>query len=170
RLMLNADLFLAQVGFGASADVGIAKVGPGTIALGLGAEFSNCVLACALLDVVGVDYNERHFTALARGTYHVGVAKRVDLYPLVVLGPTFGTNSLRFRGLEVDGHGFGATFGVGVGVNAFLTDSLFLGGEAQLRYARGVYAYSNNIDGKTYASDTWNNSGITLQVTLGLRF
>jgi hypothetical protein len=178
RVLANSDILLAFVGVGAAADVGIAPAGPGTLALGVGAEYAFCGTVCWLLNTVTpLSFSHTQLSLSVRGTYHLGLAKNLDVYPLVTAGPTIARSSVKLDdgSGEYRGRDTGITVGAGGGINYFLADHFFLGGEARLRYGRGTYSYElvagNNMQTLTEGSvQTWSLTGLDISLAAGVRF
>lgn len=179
RATLNADVLLAYIGLGMSADLGLFRVGPGTLAVGAGFEYDFCGSVCWLFSAAtNLDFGHRQIWPQARASYHLGLTsnKKVDFYPFVGLGPVFARSEIsvddgvaRYVGKDT---AIGLNFGAGL--NFFVAEPFFIGGEARVRWAAGEYTYRlESGDGtRTYdkgSVDTWSLSGIDVLVSAGVR-
>lgn len=179
RGTINADVLLAYVGLGASADLGLVPAGPGTIAVGAGFEYDFCGSVCWFFSAVTpLDFSHRQIWPQARASYHIGVksAKNLDIYPFVGLGPVFARSEVSVDDGAARYVGKDTSIGVnfGGGINFFVADPVFIGGEARIRYAAGEYEYKlESGDGsRTYdrgSVDTWSLTGIDVLVAVGVR-
>lgn len=179
RATINADLLLAYIGLGASADLGIVQAGPGTIAVGAGFEYDFCGSVCWLFNAASpIDFSHRQIWPQARASYHLGPksAKHLDVYPFVGLGPVFARSELSVDNGVARYVGTDTAIGVnfGAGVSLFVAGPVFVGGEARIRYAAGEYDYRlESGDGsRTFAygsASTWSLAGIDALVAIGVR-
>ena len=80
-----------------------------------------------------------------RATYHLGVrsAPRLDIYPLLSMGPVFASSTVDLDGGATRFRGQNTTLGIGLGAGFSYTvyGPLFVGAEARIRYAAGSYEY-----------------------------
>ncbi|RKH05880.1 hypothetical protein D7V97_23285, partial [Corallococcus sp. CA053C] len=182
RVHLTTDILVAFVEFGVAADLGVAPIGPGTLAVGAELNLGLCVTACGLVGALtGFDISDRYITPHARLTYHFlppAMRKRpteLDLYGLFLAGVTLSTQTITgtVQGVSVDyqGTGAGLSLGVGAGAKLFFKERFFVGGEARLRYARGTYDYEEEVGGSVFSGvdEDWSQSGLSLLVFAGLR-
>lgn len=178
RITGNFDLLLTYVGVGASADVGVVRAGPGTIAFGIGGEYGTCASACWLVNTITpLEFSQSQVTVTGRASYHMAIGKRVDLYPMMMVGPTFARASIKLDDGSADylGKDTAISVGAGAGVNFFFGDTFFIGAEARARFARGTYSYEviagNERQKLAEGSyDTWSRTGIDFVGALGARF
>ncbi|MBX3205838.1 MAG: hypothetical protein KF764_12265, partial [Labilithrix sp.] len=179
RATINADVLLAYIGLGASADLGLVPAGPGTIAVGAGFEYDFCGSVCWLFSALTpLDFSHRQIWPQARASYHLGVksAKNLDVYPFVGVGPVFARSQISVDNGAARYVGTDTSIGVnfGGGINFFIAGPVFLGGEARIRYAAGDYEYKlESGDGsRTFdrgSVDTWSLTGVDVLVALGVR-
>ena len=179
RATINADVLLAYIGLGASADLGLVPAGPGTIAVGAGFEYDFCGSVCWLFSAVTpIDFSHRQIWPQARASYHLGLksAKHLDLYPFVGLGPVFARSEISVDNGAARYVGTDTSIGVnfGAGLNLFVAGPLFLGAEGRIRYAAGDYEYRlESGDGtRTYdrgSVETWSLAGVDVLVAIGVR-
>lgn len=179
RATVNADILLAYIGLGASADLGLVPAGPGTLAVGAGFEYDFCGSVCWLFSAITpLDFSHRQIWPQARASYHIGVksAKNLDIYPFVGLGPVFARSEISVDNGAARYVGTDTSIGVnfGGGINFFVAGPVFIGGEARIRYAAGEYDYRlESGDGsRTYdrgSVDTWSLTGIDVLVAVGVR-
>jgi hypothetical protein len=179
RGTLNADVLLAYIGLGASADFGLVQAGPGTIAVGASFEHDFCGSVCWFFSAVTpLDFSHRQIWPQARASYHLSLknAKKLDLYPFVSLGPIFARSEISVDNGAARYVGKDTSIGVnfGAGVNYFVYGHLFIGGEARVRYAAGEYNYKlesgdGTIQYDRGSVDTWSLSGVDVVFTVGVR-
>lgn len=178
-LSTNTLGFLASVGAGVGADVGVARLGPGTLALGASAEYTTCAVACwALNSVTDLHFGHREISLWGRASYHLSATKKgpkIDLYPFAMVGPTIASATIGYGDTEFRGRDVGIAVGVGVGVRAFVGRSIFVGGEARLQRATGVYDYELVSGNTTLIAGTashaeWSSSGLDVRFAVGMRF
>ncbi|ATB34857.1 hypothetical protein CYFUS_000264 [Cystobacter fuscus] len=132
---------------GASTDVGVVGLGPGTLSVGAQLGLRQCLLACALSGVLAQErISTRDVHVLGRLGFHFtwpGKSQGTVDLQVVLLGGVMEARILRdapeFR---YEGRGRGLAFGLGVGGNYFLSPRFFVGCEARLRFASGLYDLS----------------------------
>ena len=179
RGTINADVLLAYIGLGLSADLGLVPAGPGTIAVGAGFEYDFCGSVCWLFSATTpIDFSHRQIWPQARASYHLGLkgAKHLDFYPFVGLGPVFARSEISIDNGAARYIGTDTSIGVnfGAGASLFVAGPLFVGGEARIRYAAGDYNYRlESGDGtRTYdrgSVETWSLTGVDVLVAVGVR-
>lgn len=179
RGTLSADILLAHIGLGASADIGLVPLGPGTLAVGAGFEYDFCASICWFFSAVTpLEFSQRQIWPQARASYHLGFpsAKTIDLYPFVAVGPIFARSEVSVDNGIARYVGTDTSIGVsaGAGASIFVAGPLFIGGEGRLRYARGSYSYRlESGDGSVaYDSgsvDTWSLTGLDVLLAIGVR-
>jgi hypothetical protein len=179
RGTLNADVLLAYIGLGASADLGLVPAGPGTLAVGAGFEYDFCGSVCWLFSAATpIDFSHRQIWPQARASYHLGLksARHLDLYPFVGLGPVFARSEISVDNGAARYVGTDTSIGVnfGAGANLFVAGPVFVGGEARIRYAAGDYNYRlESGDGtRTYdrgSVETWSLAGVDVLLAVGVR-
>ncbi len=178
RITADTDILLAFMAGGASADVGVARLGPGTLTLGVQGEYAFCGSVCWFLNTVTpLEFSQHQVSLAARASYHLPIGKKVDLYPFASAGPTFATSTVRIDdgSAEYRGKDTAIALGAGAGVSYFLTDFIFIGAEGRLRYARGTYSYELVAGNEQqYRWDgnvqTWSLTGLDFSGALGIRF
>jgi hypothetical protein len=188
RVSVDTDVLLVYVDLGVSADFGLIPLGPGTLAIGAGFDLGFCGSFCwglsALLSAgfkQPTTYSQNHYFPQARVTYHLPVAewstsalaKKINIYALLAGGPVISNLRLSTQdnSLLVEGNNVSVGISGGAGAEYFLGERFFVGLEAQLRYARGVYNWNVKV-GNYALSDseqTWNLSGFNLKFFLGIR-
>jgi hypothetical protein len=179
RAALNADTFLAYLGVGLSADMGLVSVGPGTLAVGAGFEYDFCGAVCWDFSAsTPLDFGQRHVSLQGRASYHLGFerAKNLDFYPFVGVGPIFARSEVtvenglaRYVGTNT---GLGVNFGAGV--NLFVFGPVFVGGEARIRWGAGDYDYRLESGDGSIAFDrasvsSWTLAGLDVLFAAGVR-
>lgn len=180
RVHLDGDILLAFVELGVAADLGLIPAGPGTVALGAELSGGICLTACGLIGLVtGISVSDRFISPHARLTYHFLPPNQklegVDLYGLVLAGVTVSNQKVSGTIENVDfnftGTGVGPSIGLGLGAKKFVKERLFIGGEARLRYARGDYHYSEQVENITFlgVDPDWSQTGLSLLVFGGIR-
>jgi|GEM_PF-1299735 len=180
RLHVDSDILLAFVELGVGADFGLIPAGPGTLALGAELSGGICLTACGLIGLVtGISVSDRFISPHARLTYHFLPPNQklegVDIYGLLLAGVTVSNQKVSGRFENVDfnftGTGVGPSLGLGLGAKKFVKDRIFIGGEARLRYARGDYSYSEQVENITVigVDPDWSQTGLSLLFFVGLR-
>jgi hypothetical protein len=180
RLHLDSDILLAFVELGVGADFGLIPAGPGTLALGAELSGGICLTACGLIGLVtGISVSDLFVNTHARLTYHFLPPNQkldeVDLYGLLLAGVTVSRQSVSGTIENVNfnftGTGVGPSIGLGLGAKKFVKERVFIGGEARLRYARGDYNYSEQVENITITGvdPDWSQTGLSLLIFVGLR-
>ncbi len=180
RATINADVLLAYIGLGASADLGLVPVGPGTVAVGAGFEYDFCGTVCWLFSAATpLEFSHRQIWPQARASYHISFPsskKKLDFYPFVGVGPVFARSQLSVDNGAARYVGTDTSIGVnfGGGLNLFVAGPVFIGGEARIRWAAGEYEYKlESGDGtRTFdrgSVDTWSLAGVDVLVAVGVR-
>ena len=147
RATLNADVLLAYIGLGASADLGLVPVGPGTFAVGAGFEYDFCGSVCWFFSAATpLEFSHRQIWPQARASYHISLPsskQKLDFYPFVGVGPVFARSQLSVDNGAARYVGTDTSIGVnfGGGLNLFVAGPVFIGGEARVRWAAGEYEY-----------------------------
>jgi hypothetical protein len=159
RLLGAASLLPLSLEAGASAEVGVLPLGPGTLSLGAELSVNQCALACWVPNLFTErDVSRRDIHALGRLGYHFGSADRnyrkVDLYGVLLAGVMEARTTLTAPDYAFEGRGRPLAFGLGVGGNYFPSSRFFVGGEARLRFASSSYELSPTRG--TYAF-TWDD-------------
>jgi hypothetical protein len=185
RLSVDADILLIYISVSAAVDVGLLKLGPGTLAVGANADLGFCGSFCwataALLSSAfqtPTTYSQTHFFPSARLSYHFPIpasksksAENVNVYGLLLGGPVFTSLSLKNKGLEISGNDTSIGVGLGIGGQYFFTERFFVGAEATGRYARGRYNWTVRL-GDYRLSDSeasWSLTGISVRFAVGIR-
>lgn len=188
KITMNADALLAFVGGGVAADIGVVRVGPGTFALGAAGEYNLCATVCWLLNTVTpLEFGQHEISLWGRASYHIDITTtgsgstltKLDVFPFVMVGPTFASSYVKLDdgSAEYRGKDTAIAVGGGLGANLFVAGPVFIGGEARLRYAQGVYTYElvagKDDQQRTYAEGSvahWSMTGIDVQLAVGVRF
>ena len=173
RAVVHTTPVLQYGGIGASADAGIARLGPGTLAAGGGMSYDACGMMC-----VSVPYEktQNHFWTEGRLSYHLSTPQmpNVDLYPIATAGFVYARSSLTIGDAEYRASKLAPTVAFGIGASWFLTKRFFVAGEARLRFAAGEYGYELE-SGHPQAFDRskvneWTATTIDLGLAAGARF
>jgi hypothetical protein len=182
KLTGNADALLAFIGAGAAADIGVARAGPGTFSLGAAGEYNFCASICWLLNTITpLEFGQRQISLWARAGYHIEIKgkgmEKFDIFPFVMAGPTFANSYVRLDNgaAEYRGTDRAIAVGAGLGANLFVAGPVFVGGEARVRYATGVYNYElvSGSSQRTIAEGSvthWSMTGLDLMLAMGVRF
>jgi opacity protein-like surface antigen len=174
RAGLHTTPILEYGGVGASADAGIRKLGPGTLAVGGGVDYFLCGTSCSSAPY---SLSQRQLSFEGRVSYHLSVPKvaRMDIYPLITAGFMVSRSSINVGGnSEYRASDVAPSVGFGAGASYFFTDRIFVGAEARFRYAAGSYSYEL-ASGQAKAFDhsgvtAWNSSTVDLALAVGTRF
>jgi opacity protein-like surface antigen len=185
RLSVDTDILLIYVNVSVAADLGLIRLGPGTLGVGANVDVGFCgsfcwVTAALLTSALGAPttYGQTHFFPSARLTYHFPLPtskteslKKVNVYGLLFGGPVFSRLALVSKDLEIVGTDTSFGFGGGVGGQYFFTERVFVGGEVTLRYARGRYTWAARVGSYQLkdSEDTWNLSGLNARLSIGIR-
>ncbi|HEY8078522.1 MAG TPA: hypothetical protein VIF62_30540 [Labilithrix sp.] len=166
--MLRTSAVLQYGGVGVASDVGVARAGPGTIAVGGSLAYEACATSCW-----GMPYAfAQHQTYVeGRASYRLGAAHiaNLELYPLMTLGVVIAGSSFKMNDVKYDGSSFVPTVGFGGGASYSFAKHFFAFAEATLRYAAGTYDYGN-ARAHDSAVDTWSSNTIALAMGAGARF
>ena len=178
RGTVSTDILLADVGLGASGDLGLVPIGPGVLSAGVGFDYQLCGTVCWLFSALTpLEFSQHQLWPQGRLAYHLGLknAKDLDLYPLITAGPVFSRSQISVdNGLaKYTGTDVGIGVSAGVGMNLFVAGPVFIGGEGKARYAKGTYTYelTDGAD-RTYdkgSVDTWSLTGIEIRAGVGVR-
>ena len=114
RLTLNTSPLLSYIGLGASGDVGLRRIGPGTLAVGGGIEHAFCGSVCwTYSGATPMDFGQRQVWPQARVTYHDSCSSLRELgvrdQPRQLLAGVAGLELAELEDAEVC-CGFGGTF------------------------------------------------------------
>jgi hypothetical protein len=171
---LHTTPILEYGGVGASADAGMRKLGPGTLALGGGIDAFFCGTTCSSTPLA---FTQRQLSFEGRVSYHLSVPKvsRVDVYPLVTAGLMSSRSSIKVgSNSEYRASDLTPTISFGAGASYFFAERFFVGAEARFRYAAGSYSYElASGPAKSFdhsGVDRWNASTVDLAVAVGARF
>ena len=171
---LHTTPILEYGGVGASADAGMRKLGPGTLALGGGIDAFFCGTTCSSAPLA---FTQRQLSFEGRVSYHLSVPKvsRVDVYPLVTAGLMSSRSSIKVgSNSEYRASDLTPTISFGAGASYFFAERFFVGAEARFRYAAGSYSYElASGPAKSFdhsGVDRWNASTVDLAVAVGARF
>lgn len=171
---LHTTPILEYGGVGASADAGMRKLGPGTLALGGGIDYLLCGTSCSSAPLA---FTQKQLSFEGRVSYHLSVPNvpRVDVYPLVTAGLMSSRSSIKVGdNSEYRASDLTPTVSFGAGASYFFAERFFVGAEARFRYAAGSYSYEL-ASGPAKAFDhsgveRWNASTVDLAVAVGARF
>jgi opacity protein-like surface antigen len=174
RAGLHTTPILEYGGVGASADAGVRKLGPGTLAVGGGVDYFLCGTSCSSAPY---SLSQRQLSFEGRVSYHLSVPKvaRMDIYPLITAGFMVSRSSINVGGnSEYRASDVAPSVGFGAGASYFFTDRIFVGAEARFRYAAGSYSYEL-ASGQARSFDrsgvsAWNASTVDLALAVGTRF
>lgn len=178
RLDGAASLLPLSVEAGATMDLGVLPIGPGTLSLGAELSVNQCALACWVPNHFSErDTSRRDFYAFARLGYHFTLADRnyrkVDLYGFLLLGGMETRTTLSDPGYRYEGRGRSPAFGLGIGGNYFPTagSRFFVGGEARVRFGTGSYALSLTQGAYEFTEDDrrWTRLGLSTAFFVGAR-
>jgi hypothetical protein len=171
---LHTTPILEYGGVGASADAGMRKLGPGTLALGGGIDYFVCGTTCSSTPL---EFTQRQLSFEGRISYHLSVPKvaRVDVYPLATAGLMSSRSSIKVgSNSEYRASDLTPTISFGAGASYFFAERFFVGAEARFRYAAGSYSYElASGPAKSFdhsGVDRWNASTVDLAVAVGARF
>ena len=171
---LHTTPVLEYGGVGASADAGMRKLGPGTLALGGGIDYFVCGTTCSSAPLA---FTQRQLSFEGRVSYHLSVPKvpRVDVYPLATAGLMSSRSSIKVgSNSEYRGSDLTPTVSFGAGASYFFAERFFVGAEARFRYAAGSYSYElASGPAKSFdrsGVDRWSASTVDLSVAVGARF
>lgn len=190
RFTVDTDILLAYVAFGINADLGLAKLGPGVLAVGAGLDYGFCGTVCLVIGgLLGGSFGIRNFFPQARVSYHIelpakganNTLQKVDVYGMVFGGVVVSSMGFAatYQGAQVTASstGVGPGIGLGAGGSYFFTDRVFVGAEAAAKYAQGTYTDvvtatppNSNVDFRwrdMYSN--WSISGVSLRLFIGFR-
>jgi hypothetical protein len=178
RLEGAASLLPLSLEAGAAVDLGVLRVGPGTLSVGAEFDVNQCALACWVPNLFTQrDVSRRDFYGVGRLGYHFTLANRnyreVDLYGVLLGGVMETRTTLTAPDYAYAGKGRAPAFGLGLGGHYFPSRSsrFFVGGEARLRFStgsseltltRGTYAF-------TQEDRRWTRLGLSTAFFLGVR-
>ena len=170
---LRTSALVQYAGIGASGDVGVARLGPGTLALGGGIAYEACGSTCW---DTPLGFTQHQTMIEARGSYHLvpGRIRYLDIHPLVTLGVAFAGSTIHVGDSEYRGSSVAPTVGFGAGATWFFAQRFFVSAEATLRWAAGSYDYelargpSRPFD-RSGVDATWPTT-IALAIGAGARF
>jgi hypothetical protein len=161
---------------GASTELGVAAVGPGTLSVGAQLGLRQCLLACSLSGLLAQQrVSHRDVHALGRLGYHFTLEgkgqEKVDLYGVLLGGVMEARTTLRAPEYRYEGRGRGPAFGLGVGGNYFLSSRFFVGCEARLRLAFGAYDLTLTRGSYTFTEEDrhWARLGLGTVLFAGAR-
>ena len=173
RVALHTTPLFQYGGVGASADAGMRKLGPGTLAMGGGMGYFACGTSCS---ATPLEYTQRQLSLEGRVSYHMGLPKvrQLDFYPLLTAGFVVSRSTISVGDSEYRASDLSPAVGFGAGASYFFADRFFVGAEARFRYATGSYSYElASGPGKPFDKtgiDTWNTSTVDLAFAFGARF
>jgi hypothetical protein len=173
RVALHTTPLFQYGGIGASADAGMRKLGPGTLAMGGGMEYFACGTSCS---ATPLEFTQRQLSLEGRVSYHMALPKvrQLDFYPLLTAGFVVSRSSIDVGGSEYRASDLAPAVGFGAGASYFFADRFFVGAEARFRYATGSYSYElASGPAKPFDKtgiDTWNTSTVDLGFAFGARF
>ncbi|MFL5354858.1 hypothetical protein [Archangium sp.] len=161
---------------GASTELGVVTIGPGTLSAGAQLGFRQCLLACSVSSVLAQQrVSNLDLYALGRLGYHFSLEgknqDRVDLYGVLLGGVMEARTTRSAPEFRYEGRGRGPAVGVGVGGSYFLSSRFFVGAEARLRFATGSYALTLTRGTYTFTPDDshWVRLGPSTVLFAGAR-
>lgn len=165
RIGGGASLLPPSVEAGISTELGVVRIGDGTLSIGAELGIQQCVLACSLRDLFDLrTVSTRDLHALGRLGYHFILGarndNRVELSGFLLAGVMEARTTETSPDNHYEGRGRGPAFGLGVSGSYFLSPRLFVGGEARLRFASGSY----DDDGRH-----WVRGGLSTLLLAGIR-
>jgi hypothetical protein len=178
RLDGAASVLPLSVEAGATLEVGVLPLGPGTLSLGAEASVNQCALACWVPNLFSErDVSRTDFYAFGRLGYHFTVADRnyrkVDLYGFVLAGGMEVRTTLTASDYRYEGRDRSPAFGLGIGGNYFPTPGsrFFLGGEARVRFGTGSFALTLTRGSYEFTEDDrrWVRLGLSTAFFAGVR-
>ncbi len=178
RLDGAASVLPLSVEAGATLEVGVLPLGPGTLSLGAEASVNQCALACWVPNLFSDrDVSRRDFYAVGRLGYHFTVADRnyrkVDLYGFVLAGGMEVHTTLTTPDYRYEGRDRSPAFGLGIGGNYFLHPGsrFYLGGEARARFGTGSLALTLTRGTYEFTAEDrrWVRVGLSTAFFVGFR-
>ncbi|HEX8824089.1 MAG TPA: hypothetical protein VF794_29485 [Archangium sp.] len=178
RLDGAASLLPLSLEAGATLEVGVLPIGPGTLSLGAEASVNQCALACWVPNLFSErDVSRRDFYAVGRLGYHFTVADRnyrkVDLYGFLLAGAMEVHTSQTAPDYRYEGRSRSPAFGLGIGGNSFPTagSRFFLGGEARVRFGTGAFdlTLTRGAYDFTEKDRRWLRLGLSTAFFVGVR-
>jgi hypothetical protein len=161
---------------GATVDLGLLRLGSGTLSLGAEVSVSQCLLSCWVPNLLTEEDDwQRDLYALGRLGYHFRLSNRnyrkVDVHAVLVAGVDEARTWVDAEGYAFEGKGLGPAFGAGVGGKYFLSSRVFIGAEARLRFAFGTYALRVTRGSYVFREDDqrWTRFGVNTLFFAGLR-
>lgn len=173
RAGVHTTPVLQYGGIGVGGDVGIARLGPGTLAAGGELSYDACGLMC-----VSTPYQkfQTHLWTEARLSYHLSTRRiaHVDFYPIATAGFVYAHSSIQVNDSEYRAGKLSPTISFGAGASWFMTKRFFISGEARLRVAAGEYGYElASGPAQTFDRskvDSWTATTVDLGIAAGYRF
>lgn len=180
RLTGGTNVLLFNLNAGVLAQVGVARVGPGTFAAGAQLDYGVCASLCSVLGVlIGLRYEQQYVLPSLRLEYHFPLSpnptlRNIDLYAAVTAGAGFARLEARDSEgqLVYRGRGVSPTVGAGAGLSWFFGEALFAGFELRGRIAQGGYELIERAEGHELKSDLetrWYATGVNWMAYFGVR-
>jgi hypothetical protein len=181
RVAGGTNFVLFNVTLGGSADIGVARLGPGTLAIGAGYDAVFCASYCEVVALLtGLNYNQQYSLPSARVAYHFipfpanPTLKNVDIYLLAMGGPAWVKITARDAdGPVYRGDAFSWWVGGSGGIQYFFGPVLFAGFEFRLRWGQGTAAISDQAERYTFKQEgletRWLATGFTWLGVVGVR-
>jgi hypothetical protein len=180
RAIGGTNILLLNVNFGLLAEVGLLRLGPGTLAIGAEFDAGYCATVCGLIDfLTGLEHGQQYYFQLGRLAYHFPLQpnptlKNIDLYAVVLAGAAYSRMGAKdASGTQVySGEGFSPSVGIGAGIVYFLGAHPYLGFELRARYAQGDYQITFKEESYTFQDPLetrWYASGLNWMLFLGVR-
>ena len=178
---LDTDILLLYVELGASADLALLKLGPGTLGVGASFDVGFCGSFCwAFSALTQLDYWQHFYSPMARLRYDIPLpaaraspTEKINAYGFLMGGVVITSMGLSTKNgtIKVEGNDASVGIGIGGGAQYFFTSNVFGGAEATFRYARGKYTWrvvigSYELKGN---EDTWSLTGFNLKFMIGVR-
>lgn len=181
RLAGDTDFLLTSLDVGAALDVGLFRVGPGTVGLGASLDYGICFSVCwGLGALLNLDVGRNFLSTLGRLSYHFdlpGNASRletVDVYAVAMAGLVSTRMHIASRddSIRYEGSDAALGLGIGAGMNYFFTERFYFGGEGRLRFAAGRYTETLRVGDATAIqenAEVWALTPLNVQFFVGLR-
>ncbi len=181
RLVGGTNVVLTNVNFGAIAEVGLGRIGPGTLAIGPEVDVGICASICSLVGLLtGLRYEQSFWLPSLRLEYHFAIPpnptlRNVDLYGALLLGAGYarveardGQGALVYRGTAA-----APTGALALGLSWFWGPVLFGGFELRGRYAQADFRMTERDDGYEFQNELeprWFASGFNWMAYVGARW
>lgn len=178
KLLAGTGLLWSRVDAALVAELGMIRLGPGTLTLGAEAGGGLCLSLCALRALTtGLSWAGGHSALAGRLSYRLRPWKElqaIEVYGVGLAGPVWVSTSAASADGSVGFHGTDRSwrFGAGGGGSYFIGERLFVGAEAMLSLAHGSYDFTVHSGAPTLSAQdrAWSLSGFGAQFMVGTRF